>query len=147
MIWPQYERHKQELMQAQEDYNEVINMRAELFQRTQPSAVKMDQEVSSGSLISGTDKTDSYLIRMEQLQLEERIKGSEQIVTGLLKRQELDRQMLRLSTEDEDIIYYHRYIHKKTRQAIAKITGFSDTKIKRISKKISEGRMAQNGPK
>ena len=140
MIWPQYERSKKALEQAQRDFTEAVDQKAELFQRTQPSSTSLEDEAVSTSRINGTDRFDAYLIESERKQIDLRLKEGAEVVDAMRKRLQIDRELLEQSIDTEDRIYLHRFVHGKRVISVSLAVGLSEDHAERILARINKQR-------
>ena len=140
MIWPQDERSKKALEQAQRDFTEAVDQKAELFQRTQPSSTSLEDEAVSTSRINGTDRFDAYLIESERKQIDLRLKEGAEVVDAMRKRLQIDRELLEQSIDTEDRIYLHRFVYGKRVISVSIAVGLSEDHAERILTRINKQR-------
>lgn len=139
MIYKDYQRHKADLIQALKDYSNLLDEKAELFQRTQPSAVTLDRVGSGGTMVSGTDQVDAYLIQSERKQLDERLKDARDIVNGMKERLDNDELLLSLSPDRIDHVYLYRYVKGRSASDTASILHYSQSYVFKMCREIEKG--------
>lgn len=135
-VYEIYKRHKEELVQACKDYSDTLDEQRELFQMTQPSSVQTDREAGGGKRGSGTDRVDRYLIEAEKRSLPERLKSSREIIAGMKERLADDEDLLRMSGELYDRVYYMRFLEHRSVPDIASRIHASQSYVFRIIKEI-----------
>lgn len=134
--YKEFIRHKKELIQAMQDYSATLDEKMEIFQRTQPGAVRFDKVGGGGTQTSGTEAVDLYLVEMERRQINERLQNSREIIQGMKERLLDDETVLRMSIETDDRIYLLRFIEKKSVPDIASVLHYSQSYIFRTIKRI-----------
>ena len=136
MIYPIYERYLESYIKTQKQFNEILNEKEELFERTQPHSMSFDQESVSGG--GGRNAFDEYLCAKERKHIDERLAEIKMILDDrkeLLKKKE---QELRNSKHLFDRIYRMRYLDHYKMDRIASIIGYSKSQICRILQKIDD---------
>ena len=110
MIYIQYERIKQKYRIAQDNYEELIKEKEDLFSLTQPKSQQTDKEKIVGGQ---TDNAfDKYLIKQEQKNIDERLEAAREIVEVRKKMLEQKRTELEESEDVMDRLYYLKYIKR-----------------------------------
>ena len=140
MVYLEYEQLKQKYRESQKYYQEVLDKKEILFQRTQPHSMQYDKEKISGG--EYLNKNDEYMIYMEEIWND--LKVAEVVLAYRLEMISAKEQELRLSRMPEDIIYYMRYLDRLKIPEIAEKTYYSERTIYRflriIGKNIKDGR-------
>lgn len=130
MIYPEYHALKQRYKEAMQRVDDIIQEQEELFQRTQPSAIRYDAEKVKSSNMPNL--LDDYVIEKEQRHIVERLAEAHRILDerkALLKEKETE---LRDSKHIADVVYCCRYIDRMRIRKIRRITNYSDAQIYRI---------------
>lgn len=136
MLYQEYEVLKAKCMESCKMWEEVMEQKEELFAMTLPSAVRTDKEKISGGMRQST--FDVYLIKKEQLHIEEKIMEIESIIECRKKMLKQKEGELRVSRNLHDRIYTMRYIDHSRVKFIAKKIGYSESQIYRILEIIEE---------
>ncbi|MCM1008856.1 MAG: hypothetical protein NC485_13250 [Ruminococcus flavefaciens] len=135
MLYLDYERFRQNYLEAQRRYDAVLSEKERLFARTQPQAVRFDKESCTSS--AGGSPFDGYLIEKERKCIDERL---EEAGTLMLNRKELlklKEQELINSRDVHDKIYRLRYILRWNVPKISRETGYSESHLYRILNNIN----------
>lgn len=146
MLFLEYDLLRWKYMEAFEQYQEVLNEKAELFARTQPNAIKYDKEKVLGG--SPTDAFAEYLIQKERKRIDERLEEAKALAEDRLRILEQKEQELRMSDGLYDTVYRCRYIDHSHVKKIAKIIGYSRSQTYRVIEKIDENiKLGRNATK
>lgn len=135
-MYLQYEVYKRKYYEAQTRYDEILNEKMILFERTQPGGVSYEKERVNGG--EQSNKFDSYLIAKEQKQIDERLNEAKTILDDrerLLRQKEKE---LRDSKVITDKVYVLRYIERQRIYKIANVCHYSEAQIYRILRDISD---------
>lgn len=136
MLYLDYERFRQNYLEAQRRYDEILSEKEKLFARTQPQAVQFDKEpCTSGDKGS---PFDGYLIEKERKRIDERLTEAEFILNERKELLRLKEQELRNSNDIHDKIYRLRYIVHWKVQKISRETGYSESHLYRILTSIND---------
>lgn len=127
MIYKEYEEYRTKYYEAQKIYDSILNVKEELFIRTQPSSIKFDKEIVSGGTPSNA--FDSYLIVKEKKQIDERLIEAKSILDDRGKLFRLKEEELYHSKDWNDIIYKYYFIEKLSIRKIAMRIPFSSTEV------------------
>lgn len=134
MVYVQYERLKQKYLISQNNYDELIKDKEDLFATTQPKNQKYDQDRVSGGQ---TDNIfDRYLVRKQEIFLEERLEEARTILEDRKRLLDLKREELENSEDVTDRVYYLKHIKRVKNKEIAKQIGYSTAQTNRILKDI-----------
>ena len=134
MIYIQYERIKQKYRVSQDNYEELIREKEDLFSLTQPKSQQTDTErVSGGQRENAYDK---YLIRQEQSNIEERLEAAKEIMEIRKQMLEQKRAELEASEDVMDRLYYMKYIKRMRAKEICDVIGYSRSQTTRYLKLI-----------
>ncbi len=145
MLYVTYHEYKLKFLEAQEQYNKIVNEKQELFSKTQPGGVDYDKERVSGGAVK-QNAFDTYVIKMEKKKIDERLEIARSILEDrerLLKLKELE---LRSSKNWFDIIYKYHFIEGLSSRKIERLIPFSKSEINRKIKLINI-KLGQNVPK
>ena len=130
LIYLEYEIYKRQYIEAKNRYNEILEEKEFLFTRTQPNAVRYDQDKVQTS--NNSNVLESYVIAKEQRHIEQRLAEAKEILESradFLKYIEKD---LRASKHIADIVYCCRFLDCMRVKKIMKITNYSKSQICRI---------------
>ena len=134
MVYIQYERIKQKYRVSQDNYEELIREKEDLFSLTQPKSQQTDKErVSGGQKENAYDK---YLIKQEQSNIEERLEAAKEIME--IRKQMLEQKRAELE-ESEDVmdrLYYLKYIKRLRNKEIYDEIEYSKAQTTRYLKLI-----------
>lgn len=136
MLFLEYEILKQKYLDAQEQYEEILNEKEVLFARTQPNGVRYDKEKVSGG--SHGDPFADYLTEKERRRIDERLAEAKTLVDERLEIMKRKEHELRLSDGLYDTVYRCRYIDRSHVKKIAKIIGYSRSQTYRVIERIDE---------
>ena len=134
MVYVQYERIKIKYLIAQNNYEELIKEKEDLFAQTQPSSQALDKERVSGG--KSENAFDTYLVRKEQTRIEERLVEARTIVTDRKILLDLKRTELEDSNDIYDKVYYFKFIRRNKVKDISAKIGYSPAQTNRILKQI-----------
>ena len=132
-----YREHRKayiDYLQAQKTMQRLVNERIVLFQMTQPKSPSYTDKVQGGTK---TNKTEEYVIAIEQRKLKERLSEAQEIVEQrkyLLKEAEAD---LRRSTDIYDIVYTAKWIDGEKPDEIANKIYYSRSHVYSIIARIT----------
>lgn len=135
MIYPEYERFRQNYLEAQRRYDAVLSEKEKLFARTQPQAVRFDKESCTGS--AGGSPFDGYLIEKERKRIDERLDEARNLMNHRKELLNLKEQELKISKDLYDKIYRLKYISHWKVQKISRETGYSESHLYRILNSIN----------
>ena len=143
MLYIEYEDYKTKYHDAQDTYNEILDEKELIFQRTQPKSTMGEYErefdrsfnvgASGGSRVN---QIEVYVTQMEQKQIDERLAGAKKILDGRKSLLQHKEQELRESRKVENRIYVLRYLDGMRINKIASVVGYSEPQVYRILKKI-----------
>lgn len=143
MIYLEYHDCLEKYKEVQRKYDEILTEKEQLFQRTQPSAIRTDKEkVQGGKLASNS--FDSYLIRKEETQIEERLAEVKSLLTDRERLLKFKLGELRRSQDLEDKVYLMRYVERVRVYKIATRLSYHESHIYRILNKIDESLKHEN---
>lgn len=135
-MWYEYRNALIELDQAQKDLKEILDLQAEAFQMTQPKSLQMDGEGTRSN--SYSDRSGDYMVRLEALNIEERLKVLREALAAKRERVEAVQKLLAVSGLIEDRIYYLRYIDHRHASDIASILHYSQSYVYKTLKKFEK---------
>ena len=134
MIYIQYERIKQKYRVSQDNYEELIREKEDLFSLTQPKSQQTDTErVSGGQKENAYDK---YLIKQEQSNIEERLEAAKEIMDVRKQMLEQKRAELEASEDVMDRLYYLKYIKRLRNKEIYDVIDYSKAQTERYLRQI-----------
>ena len=134
MLYVEYEIYKSKYYNAQKNYNDILNEKEKLFNKTQPGAVNYDKEVVSGGV--PVNSFDEYVIKKDKKQIDERLEEAMQILKDRELLLKLKEEELFLSKDVYDVIYTYSYIHKKSVKYICSKVSYGKSQVYRILNEI-----------
>ena len=138
-----FEQAKVRYINAQKLYNSILNEQEELIVEYLPRTVRYDQEKVKGGAIG--DAFSSYLVRKEQLKLDERLEEVEILLDIRGRQYQRELEQLKQSNEIMDKIYYRRRVLKIKVSIIAEELIYSESQIYRylyaIDEKLKQARL------
>ena len=134
MIYIQYERIKQKYRIAQDNYEELIREKEDLFNLTQPRAQQTDKERIAGGQTENS--FDRYLIKQEQKNIDERLEAAKEIVDVRKEMLEQKRAELEASEDVMDRLYYLKYIKRLRNKEIYDVIDYSKAQSERYLRQI-----------
>lgn len=134
MVYEDYESFKRQYHNTQLQYDAILSKKESLFAMTQPHTTNYEKEIVSG----GTPKNsfDTYLIKKEEQQIDEKLAEIKSILEDREQLLKLKEQELRASNEIKDKIYRYREIDKLRVYKIARLIGYSERQIYRIMEEM-----------
>lgn len=134
MVYEDYEEFKKQYHKTQLQYNEILSKKENLFAMTQPHTTDYGKVMVDG----GTPKNsfDTYLIRKEEQQIDEKLAEIKSILEDREQLLKLKEQELRASNEIKDRIYKYRELDKLRVYKIAHMIGYSERQIYRIMEEM-----------
>lgn len=136
MLYLDYERFRQNYLEAQRRYDDVLSEKERLFARTQPHAVRFDKESCTSS--AGSSPFDCYLIEKERKRIDERLDEAGTLMLNRKELLKLKEQELINSRDILDKIYRLRYILRWNVPKISRETGYSESHLYRILTSIND---------
>lgn len=136
MIYLDYEKFRQNYLETQRRYDEILSEKEKLLALTQPQAVQFDKEPCAGG--EKGSPFDSYLIEKERRRIDERLEEAKMLLN---ERKELlmqKGQELRESTDSHDKIYRMKYLGGYKVTKIATVLGYDKSSVYRILQTISD---------
>ena len=132
-MYVQYEQYKDEYHKAMKRYEEVLNEKEQLFQRTQPG-IGYEEHTGGGGYVN---KLDQYVIDLERKQINERLEIAESIMIDWRKLCEAKELELRQCKDHETVVYVMRFIDHKRIRDIENATHYSRASIYRYIERIA----------
>ena len=133
-MYVEYLESKHKYLNAQKEYNNILDEKERLFEQTQPSAIKFDGERVDGG--QRKNKWDSYLIKLEEKNILERLKEAKSIMQDRKEIFEQTEKDLRNSKETDDKVFVYRYLEKKKVYQITGMINYSEAHVKRFLSNI-----------
>ena len=134
MLYVEYDEIREKYAAAQRAYNDLIDEKAVLFQRTQPGAIEYDKEHVSGGTV--LNPFDEYVVIKDRLRLDERIAEMKSILEDRKTIKDMKESELRSSKDWHDRIYAYWYLDKMSLTKIERFVPYSRVQIWRILKII-----------
>ncbi len=134
MLYEEYEIYKNKYYEAQRKYNDILNEKEELFAITQPKAMQITGERTSGGKHVNT--FDIYVIQKEKKNIDQRLKEIKSILDDRERLVRLKEQELRASNNPHDKIYRCRYVDRLTIEKTCRISNYSRSQVFNILKEI-----------
>lgn len=138
MNWREFHDIREGLRAAEALHTELLQRRTELFQMTQPGAIRYDQDKVQTS--GGGDKLAAYMERMDAERLEERIRISKQHVEEWSYLYGKAITELRQSRDSWDRIYVFHFIDHVPVPRFRRLVGYSEQHIYRIIRRMKRER-------
>lgn len=133
MVYVEYNQIRTKYLLAQLQYDFILTEQEELFARTQPQAVNVENErVMGGDPLS---PFDAYLIEKERKHIDERLKEVKGILDDRKELLDLKERELRASKDWHDIIFKHYFLDNLSIRQIENRIPYSRRQIYR---KINE---------
>ena len=136
MLYIEYEEYKNKYYEVQRKYNDILNEKEELFARTQPKAIKITGDKTTGGKI--TNAFDDYLIQKEKKNIDKRLEEVKSILDDRERLVKLKEQELRASNNSHDKIYRYRYIDRLSIEKTARLSCYSRSQVFNILNKIKK---------
>ena len=140
MLFLEYEDFKSKCLETQKMYDAILAEKEELFQRTQPQAIRVDKEKVSGG--GGNNAFDAYLMETCRKQIDERLAEVKSLLDDRNQLLSLKSKELKASKDVRDKVYRLRFLEHKRVYLIAKYVNYSEAHVYRIidfiQKKINE---------
>lgn len=136
MIYFEYEYLLRKYREAQGRYDGILAEKEEIFERTQPKAIRYDRDKVTGGV--PPDKNADYVIQLERKRIEERLQESKKLLAERKYLLELKERDLRESKDIYDKVYTMRYLDHIRIYKIAGACHYSEMQIYRILHVISE---------
>ena len=133
MIYIEYEVSKKGYYDAQKRYEELLNKKERMFDKTQPASVGMGEKVSGGVRANAFD---SYVIEKEESNIDAFLKEARDLLKDREVLVEAKRRELEGSNNIFDKVYYYRYVLNWRVKRIARQVGYSEAQAYRILKSI-----------
>ena len=133
-LYMEFVDYRAKYLEAQRQYDEILNEKEQLFETTQPKAVISDKEKISGG--KNTNSFDDYLITKERKRIDERLLESKKILDDRELLLKLKERELRESNILIDKIYCMRYLDEIRVCKIARIVNYSEAQIYRALDEI-----------
>lgn len=133
-VYIAYEYCKNKYLNTQKKYNEILQEKEDLFQRTQLKAIDYDNEkIEKGYKHNAFDE---YLIAKEKARIDERLDEIKSILYDRKYLLHLKEQELRNSKNHIDQIYKMRYIDQLNVRKIAIFSCYSESQVYRILERV-----------
>ena len=136
MLYLEYEKCRCRYMNALYMYENILDEKAELFEKTQPKSTRYDKERVSGG--QSGNAFESYMVEVERTKIDERLKTVKSMVEDRGHLLKIKEQELRSSKDLYDRIYTLKYLDFRKTERIAKIIGYSESQTYRIIKGINK---------
>ena len=136
MLYVEYETAKTKYNRAREVYDSLIGEKEELFQITQIHGMDYEVERVDGGIQKS--KFDTYMLKKEQVKIDERIAEAEDILKRRKEQLRTTENELVASSDISDKIYILKYLGNSTKSQIAEKTGYSTSQVYRILEKIEK---------
>lgn len=136
MLYVEYETAKTKYNRAKEIYDRLIAEKEELFQITQIHGMDYEVERVDGGIQKSS--FDTYMLKKEQVKIDERIAEAEDILKRRKEQLRTTESELIASSDISDKIYILKYLGNSTKSQIAEKTGYSTSQVYRILEKIEK---------
>lgn len=135
MDWREFDGIERGYKAARQLLRELLERDDELFQRTQPGAIRYDQDKVQSS--GGEDKLLAYVAQRQAEHLDDRIRIARLHVTEWEEYRMRSLQELRRSRNPEDRVYVLRMVDGLSVRKVARLVGYDKRHVYRILKKMS----------
>ena len=135
MGWREFDGIERGYKEARKMLRELLERDDELFQRTQPGAIRYDQDKVQSS--GGEDKLLAYVAQRQAEHLDERIRIARIHVEEWVDYRTRALNELRRSRNPEDRVYVLRMVDGLSVRKVARLVGYDKRHVYRILKKMS----------
>ena len=125
-----YEEYKNKYLDAQKQFNKILQEKEDIFAKTQPKSPKWDKIDSSN--VTEHNKFDNYLISKESKKIDERLVEIKSILDDRERLLKLKEKELMESREQIDKIYKLKYIRQFNINEIIKNVNYSKSQVYRL---------------
>lgn len=133
-MWYEYRQALKDLDQAQKDLKEILDLQEEAFQITQPKSMGTNE----GRSTSYSDKPAEYMVRLEALNIKERLAVTREALQAKKERVEVLLMLLKGSDLMEDRVYYLRFIEHRHASDIASMLHYTQSYVYKTLKKFEK---------
>lgn len=138
MDWREFDGIERGYKAARQLLRELLERDDELFQRTQPGAIRYDQDKVQSS--GGEDKLLAYVAQRQAEHLDERIRIARIHVEEWVDYRTRALQELRRSRKSEDRIYVLRFVDNLPVWKVASMTNYSKSQVYNIMNRMNKVR-------
>lgn len=124
-----YEECKKKYYKVQRLYNQILEEKESLFEKTQPKSTKFDKICVEGGKPSNS--FDDYLILKDKKQIDKRLNEVIKISEDRKKLLDIKEKELRESKEWIDKIYVYKYLDKYPVKKIIHLVPYEEAQIYR----------------
>ena len=136
MVFEEYEVLKNNYLGTQREYDEIINEKEEIFNKTQSRAITYDKEkVKSNNM---TNSFDNYLIELERKKIGERLTEAKSLLSERKNLLNIKESELRDSKAFYDNVYVLLYLENMEVSDVALKLNYSRSQIYRIKSNIDK---------
>lgn len=129
-VYIAYEEFKNKYLDAQKQFNKILQEKEEIFAKTQPKSPKWDKIDSSN--VTEHNNFDNYLINKEAKKIDERLSEIKSILDDRERLLKLKEKELMESREQIDKIYKLKYIRQININEIIKNVNYSKSQVYRL---------------
>lgn len=143
MIYLEYERYKERLLEAQKFFNDILLEAEELFAITQVKSTKYGRDRVQTS--TKRNNFDAYLCAKEAHCIDSRLKEAKKLLEErkyILQEKEKE---LRQSKDTHDLVYLYKFVDHMRADHIARKLNYSESQIYRIAAKLKEAIQCERG--
>lgn len=136
MIYLEYEEARRKYRKAQVRYNSLVDKAEELFNRTQPGAIRYDTDRVQSS--PDGDVILDYILTKEREHIDERIATARYLLDKRKEALDIKENELRHSRALIDVVYVYRYLEGIKAYQIAARTHYSEAHINNLICRINK---------
>lgn len=129
-VYIAYEEYKNKYLDAQKQFNKILQEKEDIFAKTQPKSPKWDKIDSSN--VTEHNNFDNYLISKESKKIDERLVEIKSILDDRERLLKLKEKELMESREQIDKIYKLKYIRQFNINEIIKNVNYSKSQVYRL---------------
>lgn len=129
-VYIAYEEYKNKYLDAQKQFDKILQEKEKIFAKTQPKSPKWDKIDSSN--VTEHNNFDNYLISKESKKIDERLVEIKSILDDRERLLKLKEKELMESREQIDKIYKLKYIRQFNINEIIKNVNYSKSQVYRL---------------
>lgn len=129
-VYIAYEEYKNKYLDAQKQFDKILQEKEDIFAKTQPKSPKWDKIDSSN--VTEHNNFDNYLISKESKKIDERLVEIKSILDDRERLLKLKEKELMESREQIDKIYKLKYIRQFNINEIIKNVNYSKSQVYRL---------------
>ena len=135
MVCVEYEVYKELFNDALRLYNSILREQEELFQMTQPKAIKYNKDKVQST---PTNLLEKYMALKDEKKIDERLEETKQVLKSRENLMKKKKNELIESKNISDLIYRYKFLEEIKVSHIAEMMGYSQSQVYRILDEISK---------